>query len=235
MDEVLKTILVSEYGEEAYETIVAGLDDFSSAIRHITPCNSDQYGAMRVGPAYPFNLSDTIRVQRGPVNENFLDAYVIPRYHNYCEPNQTPTSARIHDEINSIKKSIAFMEEGMAKFETVSSPNEKFLRLKNMCQFILNSTRSCLRAKEWHVLICRMNVEPTKEGLSKIYDEMEELLLAEIKTVEATIPLVEADSRLGWEPRMGYLADRWHLEWKIRQVRHVIENDIGEYRRCIKL
>ncbi len=235
MEDILKTILMSEYGEECYETIVAGLNDFSNAIRHITPSNSDQYGAMRVGPAYPFNLSDMITVQRGPVNENFLSAYVIPRYHNYSEPNQTPTSARIHDEINSTKKAIAFMEEGMEKFESISEPNEKFLHLKNMCQFILNSFRSGLRAKEWHVLICRMNVEPTQKGLGKIYDEMEELLLAEIANAEATIPLVEADSRLGWEPRMGYLADRWHLEWKIRQVRHVIDNDIGEYRRCIKL
>jgi len=235
MEKLLKTILVSEYGEEAYETIVAGLDDFSNAIRYVTPSNSDQYGAMRIGTSYHFNLSDAIPIQKGPANEIYQPGFVMTRYYNYSEPNQTPTSARIHDEINSMKKAVAYMEEGMAKFETVAEPNEKFMQLKNMCQFILNSTITGLRSKEWHVLCCRMNVEPTKEGLGKIYDEMEALLIGEIANAEATIPLVEADSRLGWEPCMNYMTDRWHLEWKIRHARHVIENDIGEYRRCIKL
>ncbi len=235
MEELLKTILISEFGETDYETIVAGLDDFSQAIRHVTPSNSDQYGAMRIGPSYPFNLATAIPVQPGPINEMFYPSFVMPRYHNFPEPNQTPTSARIHDEINSMNKATALMEAGVEKFEKVTEPNEKFLRLKNMCQFILNSNKTGTRAKEWHVLICRMNLEHSKEGLGKIYDEMEELLNAEIANAEATIPLVEADSRLGWEPCMRYMTDRWHLEWKIRHTRHVIDNEIGEYRRCIKL
>ena len=36
--------------------------------------------------------------------------------------------------------------------------------------------------------------------------------------VRETIPLVEADSSLGWEPSMFYVADREHLEWKLRQL-----------------
>lgn len=36
-----------------------------------------------------------------------------------------------------------------------------------------------------------------------------------------TIPLVEADSSLGWEPSMFYVADREHLEWKLRQLEDV--------------
>ena len=57
----------------------------------------------------------------------------------------------------------------------------------------------------------------------------------EIKNAEDTIPLVEADSRLGWEPTMEYMTDREHLEWKIRQVKSVIEYDIAKFRKIIDL
>ena len=52
---------------------------------------------------------------------------------------------------------------------------------------------------------------------------------AEIANAEDTIPLAEADSRLGWEPSMEYIADAAHLRWKIRQTRQVIEEEIPRY------
>ena len=55
---------------------------------------------------------------------------------------------------------------------------------------------------------------------------MVELGEAEIKNAEQTIPLVQADSRLGWEPSMEYIGSEYHLRWKIRQVRQVLDNEI---------
>jgi hypothetical protein len=60
---------------------------------------------------------------------------------------------------------------------------------------------------------------------------MTQLGEAEIANAQATIPLVDADSRLGWEPSMEYMTDRAHLEWKIAQMRLVLEEEIPEYRR----
>ena len=57
----------------------------------------------------------------------------------------------------------------------------------------------------------------------------------EIKNAEDTSPLVEAESRLGWEPTLEYMTDREHLEWKIRQVKSVIEYDIAKFRKIIDL
>ncbi len=233
MEDILKEILISEYGAENYECVDAALQCVSEAIRYNTPSNADQYGAMRVGPSYPFNLSESTNVQPKPGES--IHPFVMPRYHNWSEPNQSPLSVRIHDEIRYMEKNLELMEQGMAHFAKAVNPNEKLQKLQNLCQFITNSTKTGLAAKKWHVLICRMNVEPTKEGLIKIYDEMEALLRAEIKNAEETIPLVEQDSRLGWEPYMGNLTDRWHLEWKIRQVEHVLRADLGEYRRVVKL
>lgn len=85
------------------------------------------------------------------------------------------------------------------------------------------------------MLICRMNVCDNKKVLLEIYDEMQALLEGEIKNAERAIPLVEKDSRLGFEPSMLYVTDKWHIEWKIRQVRYVIDTDLNNYRKGIEL
>ena len=62
---------------------------------------------------------------------------------------------------------------------------------------------------------------------------MEKLLEEERKVVLDTIPLVERDSRLGWEPSMLYMTDKRHLEWKLRQLDYTVNNEIGLYRKCL--
>ena len=65
-------------------------------------------------------------------------------------------------------------------------------------------------------------------------NQIKELLYSERENVLDTIPLVEADSRLGWEPRMDYVCDRSHLEWKLRQL-SIAEAEIEAYEEMIKL
>ena len=67
----------------------------------------------------------------------------------------------------------------------------------------------------------------------KLFDEMIEIAHREIENTRNTIPLVEEDSRLGWEPSMEYICDPYHLEWKIRQVTQVIEKELPKYMRGI--
>ena len=69
----------------------------------------------------------------------------------------------------------------------------------------------------------------------KILDKIEALAHAEIANAENAIPFVEQDSRLGWEPSMEYVCDKWHLEWKIRQVKSVLSGDIATYRGILNL
>ena len=72
------------------------------------------------------------------------------------------------------------------------------------------------------------------EDAEKHLDAIEAIAYAEIKNAEDTIPSVEADSRLGWEPSMEYVCDKWHLEWKIRQVNAALR-EIAAYRRMLHL
>lgn len=226
---ILKKIIKSEFGEACYEDADAALRCLSDAICCYTPSASDQYGAFRVGPSYPFNLSEALSLPPDEKSKNGV-RYCKMRYINISDERMSPLSLRIHDEIASLKKMICFIDEGIKYLKKVKNPNQALLDLLNLSKFIRNYTQTGLHAKMWHVLICKMNVETDKDKLLDIYNDMEILLKAELKNAEDTIPLVEYDSRLGWEPTMLYLTDRRHLEWKIRQVRYVLESDLPKYK-----
>ena len=70
---------------------------------------------------------------------------------------------------------------------------------------------------------------------NKILDQLEALALKEIANAESAIELVQADSRLGWEPSMEYVTDKWHIDWKIRQVRHMLQGDFQSYRDLLNM
>lgn len=67
-----------------------------------------------------------------------------------------------------------------------------------------------------------------------ILDQLEELAQQEIANTKDAIPLVSADSRLGWEPSMEYVCDPWHLEWKLKQMESMLR-EISTYRSMVIL
>ena len=65
-------------------------------------------------------------------------------------------------------------------------------------------------------------------------DAMIQIGRDEIENARNTIPLVEADSRLGWEPSMEYMTDTDHIQWKIKQVTRVLEVELPGYLSALK-
>jgi hypothetical protein len=74
--------------------------------------------------------------------------------------------------------------------------------------------------------------ETQPNEVNTILNKMASLIHAEIANAEATIPLVEEDSRLGWEPSMEYMTDRPHLEWKIALLRKIVDVEIPQLRKA---
>ena len=48
------------------------------------------------------------------------------------------------------------------------------------------------------------------------------------------LKIVDKDSSLGFEPSMGYGGDRAHIEWKIRQVEHMMTHELAIYENGLK-
>lgn len=241
MVDILEKIVSAEYGEENCETVLQGLDCFSEAIRNYTPTNADQYGAFRLGPSYPFNLFIQSRFPDYP--RGFAGVVYSHSTGNF----QSPLCLRIYPEIESLEIMLDFMKKGIDILCTVPNPNEKLERLINLGRFIEKCVITGLNHKKWYTFCCRVRSASEAKELKVVLDEMESLLLMERENAENTIPIVEVDSSLGWEASMEdcikrivgdkesyYLVDRWHLEWKMRQIDFVINTEIRELREALQ-
>ncbi len=231
IEERLFEILKGEFGAENAETVNEALKLWSEASTHYVPSNADQYGAFRVGPSYPFNIDygKVCNLPDAPYS-SFGNKIIKPSYWGYNDGVCTTTSVRIPVEIRSLRKMKALIGEGIDLLKSVEEKNENLLRLINMGEFILCTIITGIHAKEWYSLKAALAYETDREKLGKVLDDMEALLLAEKKNVEKTIPLVQMDSRLGWEPSMEYMTDEWHLEWKLRQLAYTLDTELGRNR-----
>ena len=212
----------------------------SEAITHYTPSDCDQYGAFRVGPSFPFCL---IRDSFLPNDEGaHFGSHIVENRYFYTggTPRSSvyrsmPLPARILQECDSLAKMLSCMEKGTELLYSAPVRNERLDRLTNLCHFIRNCVKTGLNAKRWSVLLAKSNATFNLDGLAQVYDDMDAILEAEREVVKDTIPLVEVDSRLGWEPSMLYMTDKRHLEWKLRQLDYVQGHELTTCRDCLNL
>ncbi len=242
LEVILDRILASEYGAENLEKVKEGFRYFSEAITYYTPTEGDFSGASRIGPAYPFCFFHKSKPEQnqGVVfgTDIFSTEYASGmEWASFvsAEPREHILNLRIHPELASLKTMHKLMQQGVAMFESIENKNDKLLSVLNLGKYITNCVLTNIHAKEWYILKCRFHAEFTAEGLHNLLDEMEVLLHREIENAKATLPLVDFDSRLGWEPTMEYLGDRPHIEWKIRQVEYVLNLEMKKLRKAIDL
>lgn len=225
MHVLLEKILKSEFGEANYAQVNAAMEAWSDAIRYYTPCGNDQYGAFRVGPAFPFCFIGRYMIPSDP-KAMFGNRITEPMY-TPGKKNTAPMSILIHEEIRSLQTMRKLMDAGVASLEAAPEQNEELARLINLGKYIANAVTTGMHAKQWYVLKTKVCAEEDRVRYGQLLDDMDALLDKEIENTDATFPLVEADSRLGWEPSMLYIGNAWYLDWKKRQVacvRREIEN-----------
>ncbi|MBR5507987.1 MAG: hypothetical protein IKV88_08080, partial [Clostridia bacterium] len=229
-DEILADILKSEFGKENYEKVDEAMKLWSEGITHYVATDADQYGAMRVGPSYPLQIDTELYLKSVP-HAHFGSRICLPFYHNEAKSRLTYVSIRVPEEINSYKKMRSLIDEGVKVMESADSKNENLERLINMGKFISHSVTTAINSKEMYRLTSKMRACENRDEMRGILDKIENLVKAEIENAEKAIPVVEADSRLGWEPSMEYLSDREHIEWKIRLEKYVLDIEIPNLRK----
>jgi len=89
--------------------------------------------------------------------------------------------------------------------------------------------------KKLFVMSQELNITADSQKMLNIIDNMEKLLLEERENVENTIPVVQTDSRLGWEPSMEYQGDEKCLRWKLRQLDYDLNYTLKKHRECCGL
>ncbi len=245
MEEILHKIAVRDFGSAAADKVIDAWRQWSDAVNSYTPGFDDQAGPLRVGPAYPFIFHPVLY----PHNEQQMKFPVTPQsavgdrwLHAFYQPehiyNHTYCGRRIHEDIRIMTAALKKWDCGSELMREALAlvPESKLTEAKLQAGvgfFFGQTLRTMVHIKRWWLLNKRLEIEYDPDNAAALIDELEELIRAERKNVEAALPLVDADSRLGWEPSMDYMADRSHLEWKLRQLDNLLTHTFPAYRQTL--
>ncbi|MDA0744956.1 MAG: hypothetical protein O2954_00420 [bacterium] len=229
-EEMIERLARREFGAGA-EAAVEAWQHWSEAILDYVPTSEDQYGAFRSGPAYPLLFTDeAIEFPRADYAHFGSDSGIL-------QTNYRPRNPEILDgEIACLEAMAERWSQGLEAMRraveaTPDRKRENALRMHVLGEFILRCVRTTIHVKRWWKLKQALKAAEGKDEIRSVLSKMKALAEAEIENAELTIPLVEFDSRLGWEPSMEYMADRAHLEWKIAQVKRVLDEEMPAWER----
>ncbi len=247
-DEMLEKLAVRMAGSSGGAKLVEAWDNWSDAIQYLPATNEDQYGPLRVGPSYPLIFTPNMTRTMGGKEIKFPTAphahfgYKIIKtlYQPFENINQPPGGLRYPVELRELDRFLDLWDKGIAAYEEAIrlAPERKRPELEqelNLGKFIRTSAQTCRNTKEWWLLNQALLSSADRSRSLELLDQIEALAEAEIENAKSAIPYVEKDSRLGWEPSMEYVCDKWHIEWKIKQLSLVIKNEIRDFRTILHL
>ncbi len=243
-EEWLRLLIERDYGKENADAVDKAFRLFSEAITHYAATEEDQYGAFRIGPAYPLWVSETrLGFNKSPeegripteYNAMFGNRIYFPAYTLRQTDRSSMPGIRIFDELGGIREIERLMNEGVSVLEGIKDKSEELEKLIALGKFIANSCKTAVNAKELYINKEKLNIAENTANASTIVDKIEEILQKERKNVLDTIPLTRTDSRLGWEASMEYQGDEECLLWKIRQLDYDLTKTIPMLRKSINI
>ncbi|NLC68288.1 MAG: hypothetical protein GX754_05780 [Clostridiaceae bacterium] len=238
-EEILRMIAERDFGRDNADIVIDAWKAWSEGIRNYVSTNEDQYGPFRIGPSYPLVFRRGVQIISEPYAMFGGHAICGPDYVSRDNGRSSLFQFRLPVEIERLEKMREYFKKGTELlegiYETVPERNKQdAFYMINLGKFITNCVTTTINVKKWAILKMKLLIETDETKINEYIDKMIEIGGDEIKNAEATIPLVEADSRLGWEPSMEYMTDTEHLKWKIKQVKLTIEDELPAYRSALR-
>lgn len=228
---IIEKLLARDWGREHVAVAKQAFRTFSDAVHDIITSNKDQYGPLRIGPAYPLVLfrDEKIVIPSAPDAHFKANEICYPNYKTK-RPLTDPDERKIFEgEIRVYKSCADRMIESAAQLQALlpTLPAEKRAeaqRIAGTMEFMGRTLLTAHHVKRWYVE--KVAIAADDGVLTAHLDTLREIGAAEIANVNATLPLVDFDSRLGFEPSMSYVGDRAHLEWKLDVMKRILEEEI---------
>ena len=233
LDGILHRLAARDFTAEAADRVCEAYNEWSEGITHLISTNSDQNGPFRMGPAYPMILFENANIQiPSPFYAHFGgNAIIEPNYKT--RPAKLSSWTKFDIELSEFRKVIEHYDRGVAILEEIlptlpERKRENAERIVTLGKFIANTARTTVNVKEF-VKRKQLLLEAHGEERNRLVDEMIEICRSEEANAKSSIPLVEFDSMLGYEPSMEYMSDRAHIEWKLDLLRDVIDKELPSY------
>nr|MBQ4319805.1 hypothetical protein [Clostridia bacterium] len=188
-----------------------------------------------VGPGHPFyvkidgrelvEVKGRMQLPYQPQDKFAMHKLGPGMYNNYIEWRTKDGSEdlRMVKAIESYERVRDYLAEGIELLDSVENKNDELKRLINMGRFMYRTILTALNRRHLYVLDDRRLHETDADKRKEIAAQMVEIMSSERQNAIDTIPIVEYDSIIGFEPSIEYVTDRKRLEWKIAQVNREIE------------
>lgn len=230
-DEVLRAIARRDFSEEAVDTVMEAYRLLSEGQYNLVSSSNEQYGPLRVGPAYPLLLfKEEFEFRSRPGTLHGKNTICRPMYRKPVKPER---EASFYAQIGWHQKAIVLYDRAAELLEDIldtvhPSKLRNAKKIANLARFFANTLRTAVNAKLWVIEKEKLSSQDP-EAVKTAARNMQEIALREIQNAEDTIPLVEFDSRLGYEPSMEYMCDKEHILHKIQATRTVLETELAQY------
>lgn len=233
-ERIIERLIGRDWSEELLDGVKQSYRDFGEAISYLITTGEDQYGPMRIGPSYPivlYNHKDLVI----PFGEHAMHGQNAICFPNYTYPfYRDGMYEKCQGESRLYKRASVLLIEGAKRlFEILplvpENKRDEARRIAGIAEFMGRAVLTTHHVKETYF---RKYALLTDESIdfNGVLDEICEIFRAEIENAEETIPLVEFDSRLGYEPSMDYMCHREALEWKIGIQKQILEEEIETLR-----
>lgn len=235
---ILNRLIERDFGKENRDTVRSVYRSFSDAVSKFVTSNEEQYGPLRIGPAYPFTLfrDRTLLIPGNPNAHQGGNKICFPIYGYPL--NDPQRAARFPGEIRLYGEAASLLISGAETLKALlpSLPDAKrddAQRIAGVAEFMGRSALTVHHIKRWY--LAKQGLLAGDADFSRYLDDLRTVAAAEEANVTATLPLVDFDSRLGFEPSMDYMSDRAHLEWKLSILRRVVTEEIPALEKAGKV
>jgi hypothetical protein len=126
------------------------------------------------------------------------------------------------------------MRKGISLLKTLKNKSEEIKRLINMGEYVVHCFITDIHVKQTYIYRHRLLIASTKKEMQSIISGIKKVANAEIKNAERSLKCVDQDSAIGFEPCMGYAGGRIYIEWKIRQVKHMLQHELSVYEKALE-
>jgi len=240
-DEILEEV-IDTFSEGQTKECLEALNYWSDAIRLYMPTDDEQYCAMRVGSAYPLALGifptppESLYFDEIPKHSKngITEEYHLQSGRKSAEGLFTLHSVRMRTEMVILSDVIKLIKKGQNILKALPKKSATIKRLINMGDYMICAFTTDINVKKMYIYRQRLFIAATNKEVKSIIAGIRKLGNAEIKNAEKCLKAVDRDSALGYEPTMGYAGDRAHIEWKIRQVKHMMTHELGIYENGLK-
>ena len=227
---IIDRLIIRDWGKDNLESVRTAYKMFSDGVRKLISTEEDQYGPMRIGPSYPLVLFRDYNLQI-PFGLDAMFGGNSICFPDYCYPIDRPgMREKLVGEIRLYREGKDLFLDGAEILKNIlpalpENKRDDARRIAGIAEFMGRAALTAHHTKRWYILKNSL-ISAAPEEYPDILEKLRAIGNAEIENARSALPLVDFDSRLGYEPSMNYMAHREAIEWKISVVERILSEEV---------